>query len=73
MKLNCGPTIEQKRLELRDRFCVWHRWFAWFPVRVSSGECVWLEYVERRAGGISSAGLIYELTPYDFTYRSISN
>lgn len=24
-----------------------HRWFAWFPVRVDSGEVVWLETVER--------------------------
>src|SRR5581483_10347916 len=27
----------------------WHRWFAWFPVRLDDvGVTVWLEYVERR-------------------------
>lgn len=26
----------------------WHRWFAWYPVRVGENECRWLEYVERR-------------------------
>lgn len=31
----------------------WHRWFAWYPVRIapgdgSSGPVVWLEYVETR-------------------------
>lgn len=25
----------------------WHRWFAWFPVRVSKTQIAWLEYVER--------------------------
>ena len=26
----------------------WHSWFAWHPVRLESGECAWLEWVERR-------------------------
>lgn len=26
----------------------WHKWFAWFPVRISDQENAWLEYVERR-------------------------
>lgn len=28
----------------------WHKWFAWFPVRVSEDEIVWLVCVERRSG-----------------------
>jgi hypothetical protein len=26
----------------------WHPWFAWRPVKVDSGECRWLEWIERR-------------------------
>ncbi len=26
----------------------WHRWFAWHPVHVDYGECVWLENVWRK-------------------------
>ena len=26
----------------------WHRWFAWYPVRVSDDYVVWLEFIERR-------------------------
>ena len=29
-------------------WCTWHSWFAWFPVRLGSGDIVWLERVERR-------------------------
>lgn len=43
MKFNCGETLaEKKRLGQR------HRWFAWYPVRVGSHDCRWLETVERR-------------------------
>ena len=31
----------------RDR-AVWHRWFAWRPVKLMDGRIVWLEEVERR-------------------------
>lgn len=26
----------------------WHRWFAWYPVRVRKGDVRWLEFVARR-------------------------
>lgn len=29
------------------RISQWHRWFAWYPVRIGS-EIYWLETVERR-------------------------
>ena len=44
MKFNCGPTLREK-VEARKE---WHEWFAWYPVRVASGDCRWLETVERR-------------------------
>jgi hypothetical protein len=42
-------------------------------VRIGSNDCRWLETVERRAEGVHSAGLIFEFTPYGFTYRSLIN
>ena len=55
MKFNCGKTPEEKKEDLRadlqiqaDHLKVWHDWFAWFPVRMGSRDCRWLETVERR-------------------------
>jgi hypothetical protein len=44
MKFNCGPTPQEKHEAKQD----WHPWFAWCPVRVGSGDCRWLETVERK-------------------------
>ena len=44
MKLNCGPTWEEKRDARKE----WHDWFAWYPVRIGSNHCRWLETVERK-------------------------
>ena len=45
MRFDYGPTREEVRRELS----LWHRWFAWHPVRISSShEGVWLEWVERK-------------------------
>lgn len=71
MKLNCGPTHMERRQQEWQRFCTWHKWFAWYPVRVGSGDCRWLEYVERKASGVSADGLIFEFTPYDFEHRAM--
>lgn len=71
MKFNCGPTERQRRQSARDRWCVWHRWFAWFPVRVGPRDCRWLETVERRADEVYE-GFFFEFTPDDFRYRAIN-
>lgn len=44
MKLNCGPTADERHAARKE----WHRWFAWYPVRVAQRDCRWLEYVARR-------------------------
>lgn len=44
MKLNCGLTFNE-RYEQKTN---WHKWFAWYPVRIASGDCRWLEHVERK-------------------------
>lgn len=44
---------------------VWHLWFAWHPVTIdSSGQRVWLEYVERK----NTANFVRSL--YDYIYRN---
>ncbi len=48
MKFNCG---ESKCAELQRDWkekTTWHKWFAWFPVRISESECVWLEIIEQK-------------------------
>lgn len=44
MKLDCGPTVAEKRADREH----WHLWFAWHPVRIGSHDCRWLEKVWRR-------------------------
>lgn len=71
MKLDCGPSsgaryatyIEARRAKLT----VWHRWFAWYPVRISESECRWLEYVERRYEKVYS----YNGEPFNPEYRAL--
>ncbi len=71
MKFDCGPTERERKQAARDRWCTWHRWFAWFPVRVGPRDCRWLEYVERRADYVVS-GHIYEFAPFDCKYRALT-
>jgi len=48
MRFNCGLSDEEK--------VVWHRWFAWKPVKVGPHDCRWLEYVERRVSWRPATG-----------------
>lgn len=45
-------TKNQKILELAEKQCRWHRWFAWYPVKISQNdekaEWCWFEMVGRR-------------------------
>lgn len=46
MKLNChrlGRWADNNYA----RIFRWHKWFAWYPVTVEDGNCIWLEYVAR--------------------------
>jgi hypothetical protein len=47
----------------------WHRWFAWRPVRLRSGNgrfgpVVWLEWIERRLEFFAGFGGIHEVRYY---------
>ena len=44
MKVNCGKTWEEKRAAKEK----WHKWFAWYPVRIGSHDCRWWETIERK-------------------------
>ena len=44
MKFNCGKTWEEKKAAKEK----WHTWFAWYPVRIGSHDCRWLEAIERK-------------------------
>ncbi|TCQ79984.1 hypothetical protein EDF68_10329 [Ochrobactrum sp. BH3] len=70
MKFNCGLTPEELREEKRKKWCVWHKWFAWHPVRVGRSDCRWLETVERKAQYVS-VGIILEARPYECEYRAV--
>jgi hypothetical protein len=47
MKFNCGPDWWERHKLSK----LWHRWFAWFPVRIGERKCVWLEFIERKHEG----------------------
>ena len=56
MKWDCGPTHAERHAARRARHealvaerSKWRSWFAWFPVRVGSHDCRWLETIERRS------------------------
>ena len=65
MKFNCGLSPEEKfearvnkaRSDNESYIAYameWHKYFAWWPTRVGSKDCRWLETIERRASGIDS-------------------
>lgn len=44
MKFNCGPTWTEYVAQQAE----WHDFFTLWPRRVASGDCRWLEVIERR-------------------------
>ena len=44
MRLRIGESNN----DYQDRVTTWHRWFAWYPVFIGTGDTRWLETVERR-------------------------
>lgn len=47
----------------------WHRWFAWYPVRLGEFEVRWLEWVDRRGTYHTGGGMECW---WSFRYASIS-
>jgi len=52
MRFKCSPSRHTDKDVVKDILVThlrnWHSWFAWYPVSVESGVCVWWERVERR-------------------------
>lgn len=55
MKIKCEAEKEsycqryiRKKEEKVEKLKNWHRFFAWYPVRINDHECAWLEMVERK-------------------------
>ena len=44
MKFDCGLDPEEKK----QYYLNWHKKFAWFPIKVGSHDCRWLEFVYRK-------------------------
>ena len=44
MRFNCGLSKDENL----DEKMKWHKWFAWYPVRVARNDCRWLETVHRK-------------------------
>ena len=76
MKFNCGLTDEEKwqkryraLMALKAKRAAaglydWHDWYAWLPTRVGSGDCRWLETIQRRLHHVTS----YDIHP-EWQYR----
>ena len=47
MRLNCGPTLEERAKARHYRKMEWHAYFALLPRRIGQ-QCVWLEAIERK-------------------------
>lgn len=65
MKFNCGETWTEQKARLEQ----WHRWFAWYPVKISNHDCRWFETIERRGTFWSPWGDAF----WHWTYRVIEN
>lgn len=81
MKLRCGPTPEERHQAVRDKMQAeimaameWHDVFAWWPRQVASGDCRWLETVQRRVllkTSITGAVAWHAMRPYTDWRRDI--
>lgn len=68
MRLNCGPSYEERLFAKFTRLNVWHPWFAWFPVRVAKRDCRWLENVERKGKFYGGYGGDF----WEWEYRAVN-
>lgn len=51
MKWDCDSRRERREAKAIAKLndCQkWHRWFAWYPVKIGHRDCRWLEFVNRK-------------------------
>ena len=63
MKLDFGETWDEKKARLGN----WHRYFAWYPVKINDHDYRWLEFVWRK-GNYSNINILWY-----WEYRSLQN
>lgn len=66
MRFKCGLTDEEKARRQHERYRQRHTWrrkFAWFPLTIAPGICIWLEQYETRMG--EGNGTLGEWYTYD--------
>lgn len=65
MKFNCGPTWNDEKKQKEE----WHLWFAWYPIKIKSHDCRWLENIYRKGTFIQSANLGYYRWIWEYESR----
>jgi len=65
MKFDCGLLLNYDEW-IADRE-KWHRWFAWYPVRVGLRECRWFEMVARK--GTRHEGASYVWWTWEYGHK----
>lgn len=66
MKFDCDKRADRIALRYLRR-SEWHRWFAWYPVRLGPHDCRWLEWVECKG----TYWHAYDSDGWDWKYRPI--
>lgn len=47
----------------------WHKWFAWFPVRIDSHDYVWFQMVERKGTWVNAHTYGFHKGYYEYDFR----
>jgi len=73
MKFNCGISYPDRVKAAGE----WHSWFAWYPVRLGSHDCRWLETVERKLKTVKQFRydviVLGNACWLDWEYRAVQN
>lgn len=64
MKINCGPTPEERQAARLNAAQNWHPFFCLWPRRVGLGDCRWLETIERKGKSFSAGPYSFWLWEY---------
>ena len=48
MKINCGPTPEERNKARHEYLTNWHPFFCLWPRRLGPNDCRWLETIQRK-------------------------
>lgn len=72
MRLKLWKRPLNRRSQIRNRaLCLWHLWFAWYPVRVQRNDWRWLEKVNRKGIQVTATydHIGGESTHWEWSYK----